>query len=221
MSGGWNWGAFFLTWIWGLSNNVLISFLCFIPIVNCVMPFVLGAYGDEWAWENSNWKDEQHFRRIQRKWAIAGVSVFLIFCLLPIVVGLILMSIAGSLGPSSQAPYMTARDEVGIAVIAYTIDNNADIPALTGTYSIAECADCHPIDMNLLITSSDMILSEVPDGTYAVAGANNDNCDGGATGCSADNHYVWLVNTFGIVYSKCMGADCNSNGDDGYQGVWP
>ncbi|VFS51713.1 hypothetical protein [Budvicia aquatica] len=44
---GWNWGAFFLHWIWGIGNNTFIAFLVFIPFVNLVMPFVLGAKGNE------------------------------------------------------------------------------------------------------------------------------------------------------------------------------
>ncbi len=48
----WNWGAFFLSWIWGIGNQVWISLLGLIPIVNIVMIFVLGAKGNEWAVES-------------------------------------------------------------------------------------------------------------------------------------------------------------------------
>ena len=40
---GWNWGAFFLNWIWGIGNSTFIALLMFVPIVNFAMPFVLGA----------------------------------------------------------------------------------------------------------------------------------------------------------------------------------
>ena len=49
---GWNWGAFFLTWIWGIGNSTYIALLMFIPLVNMILPFVLGAKGNEWAWKN-------------------------------------------------------------------------------------------------------------------------------------------------------------------------
>jgi hypothetical protein len=72
----WNWGAFLLNWIWGcFGNETFISLLCFVPLVNLVMPFVLGAKGNEWAWRNARWNDVAHFRRVQRKWAIAGLVV--------------------------------------------------------------------------------------------------------------------------------------------------
>ncbi|MCK5641018.1 MAG: hypothetical protein KAJ19_09485, partial [Gammaproteobacteria bacterium] len=43
---GWNWGAFLLSWIWGIGNSVWIALLCLIPCVGFVMAFVLGAKGN-------------------------------------------------------------------------------------------------------------------------------------------------------------------------------
>lgn len=74
---GWNWGAFLLNWIWGLGNGTYIALLIFVPVVNIVMLFVLGAKGNEWAWRNRIWRDIQHFKRTQRKWAWAGFALVL------------------------------------------------------------------------------------------------------------------------------------------------
>ncbi len=68
----WNWGAFFLNWIWGIGNNTFIALLMFVPLVNIVMPFVLGVKGSAWAWRNKRWESVDQFRRVQRIWAIAG-----------------------------------------------------------------------------------------------------------------------------------------------------
>lgn len=65
----WNWGAFFLNWIWGVGNNTFIALLMFIPVANFVMPFVLGVKGSAWAWRNKKWESVEEFKRIQRKWA--------------------------------------------------------------------------------------------------------------------------------------------------------
>jgi hypothetical protein len=73
----WNWGAFLLHWIWGIGNSVFIALLMFVPLVNIVMMFVLGARGSRWAWRNRAWRDAEHFRSVQRKWAIAGVIVWI------------------------------------------------------------------------------------------------------------------------------------------------
>ncbi|HEX7814560.1 cytochrome c oxidase assembly factor Coa1 family protein [Dyella sp.] len=74
----WNWGAFLLTWIWGIGNNVLIALLMFVPFVNIVMWFVLGAKGSAWAWRNRRWASVEAFRQTQRNWAIAGAILFVV-----------------------------------------------------------------------------------------------------------------------------------------------
>lgn len=73
---GWSWGAFLLWWIWGIGNNTYISFLTLIPYVGqIVMPFVLGAKGNEWAWKNKHWESIAHFKDVQFKWTKAGYIV--------------------------------------------------------------------------------------------------------------------------------------------------
>ena len=71
---GWNWGAFFLNWVWGLGNKTFIALLMFVPPATFVMPFVLGAKGNQWAWANNTWESTEHFRKVQRIWAWAGVA---------------------------------------------------------------------------------------------------------------------------------------------------
>ena len=73
----WNWGAFLLNWIWGVGNNTFIALLMFVPLVNIVMPFVLGAKGSRWAWRNGRWDGVAHFKRVQRLWAIWGAIIWL------------------------------------------------------------------------------------------------------------------------------------------------
>ncbi len=73
---GFNWGAFFLNWIWGLFNNVFAALLTFVPIIGWIMPFVLGFKGNAWAWRNKRWESVEHFKRVQKRWAIAGAIVF-------------------------------------------------------------------------------------------------------------------------------------------------
>ena len=72
---GWNWGAFILTWIWGVSHSVWISLLSLIPFVGIVMAFVLGAKGNDWAWQNKKWDSIEHFKKTQRTWAWWGLGV--------------------------------------------------------------------------------------------------------------------------------------------------
>lgn len=74
----WNWGAFLLHWIWGIGNNTYIAFLALIPFVNIVMMFVLGAKGNKWAWQNKKWQSVEHFRQVQKKWAMWGVILWVL-----------------------------------------------------------------------------------------------------------------------------------------------
>src|SRR5580658_4147854 len=73
----WNWGAFLLNWIWGIGNNTFIALLTLVPGVGVIMMFVLGAKGSGWAWRNGRWDSIEHFRRVQRRWAIWGVALYL------------------------------------------------------------------------------------------------------------------------------------------------
>ncbi len=75
---GWNWGAFILTWLWGISNKVWISLLSAIPYVGVIMAIMLGVKGNEWAWRNKRWDSIQHFKSTQKKWSIAGVVILAI-----------------------------------------------------------------------------------------------------------------------------------------------
>lgn len=68
----WNWGAFFLTWIWGLGNGTYIALLSLIGLLGIPMMFVLGFKGNAWAWKNGNWRDLAHFRQVQKRWSVAG-----------------------------------------------------------------------------------------------------------------------------------------------------
>ena len=80
----WNWGAFLLNWIWGVGNNTFIALLTLIPVFGLIMPFVLGAKGSGWAWRNGRWDSVEHFKRVQRLWAIWGAIIWLgvvaLFC---------------------------------------------------------------------------------------------------------------------------------------------
>jgi len=72
----WNWGAFFLSWIWGLGNNTYIALLCLVPVVNLVMIFVLGSKGSAWAWKNNKWESAEQFTRVQGLWTAFGLGLF-------------------------------------------------------------------------------------------------------------------------------------------------
>ena len=81
---GWNWGAFFFSWIWGVCNGLywpMFSILAmFIPyaglFISLGVQIALGLNGNEWAWKAKHWPSVAEFKRVQRKWAIAALWVF-------------------------------------------------------------------------------------------------------------------------------------------------
>lgn len=120
----WNWGAFFLNWIWGIGNSTFIALLMFVPLVNIVMLFVLGARGSRWAWENYPWRDAEHFRRTQRNWAIAGLIVWVVgFGVVAVTVGGIPRLMKGSDAYHMTMDAVRADDRVKAAIGDDLTDN--------------------------------------------------------------------------------------------------
>lgn len=80
----WNWGAFWLTWIWGIGNKCWLTFWAFIPYFNIIWMFVCGFKGNEWAWENKNWASVEEFQRVQKKWATVSNIIGIVSIILSI-----------------------------------------------------------------------------------------------------------------------------------------
>lgn len=88
-----NWGAFLLTFIWGIKHRAWITLLA-IPLIWFQLPFGLnwilytilqfycGFKGNMWAYQNDWWMTPRDFRRNQAYWAIAAISLNI---LIPIV----------------------------------------------------------------------------------------------------------------------------------------
>ena len=99
---GWNWGAFFFNWIWGLFNGVYWPFpvffvSCFIPdigaIVILVGSIILGINGNKWSWENKTWSNATAFNRAQHRWSLA-VIWYLAICFIMFIVAVIVVSVS-------------------------------------------------------------------------------------------------------------------------------
>ena len=120
---GWNWGAFFLTWIWGIGNSTYVSFLTFVPLVSIAMPFVLGAKGNAWAWRNKRWDSVEHFQSTQRGWAVGGLAMngIAIFLICGLVFSMFTM-VGTALG--SSVVYKAAVERA---------EKNPDVQAVLGT----------------------------------------------------------------------------------------
>ena len=97
---GWNWGAFLLTWIWGIGHNVWIALVALgglIPyvgwVISIVMAIVLGVRGNEWAWQKKKWDSIEQFRKTQRTWMWWGVGMIVLQLLLMISITVLVISL--------------------------------------------------------------------------------------------------------------------------------
>lgn len=78
--GKFNWGAFLLTWIWGIGNRSWITLISlavsFVPVIGGLayigLSIWFGYKGNEWAWQNKQWDSIEQFNKVQRTWAILG-----------------------------------------------------------------------------------------------------------------------------------------------------
>lgn len=77
----WNMGAFWFSWIWGIFNRSYVALLALIPILNFIVPFYLGAKGNELAWRNIKWVSVDELKAEQRLWSIGAwiIIILLVF----------------------------------------------------------------------------------------------------------------------------------------------
>jgi len=92
---GWNWGAFFLGWIWAFAHRLpvwgIIGLVAqFVPLGGLAVAIYLGVKGGELAWRNRPFQSLQQFRDTERVWAWWGVGVLLFWM---VMIGIILIAI--------------------------------------------------------------------------------------------------------------------------------
>ena len=90
----WHWGAFTLSLIWGLWNNVWISLLLLVPLLNLVILVMLGIKGNEWAWRKKRWESIEQFQRVQHKWSMWGIGI-LVFKITVIILPILIALLSG------------------------------------------------------------------------------------------------------------------------------
>ena len=129
----WNWGAFFLTFVWGAYHQTYISLLGMLPGLSLIMPFVLGGKGNEWAWQNRDWNSIEHFQSVQRKWAIAGSAAALLAVGIPVGTALfVLDKLSNTLHGFFDSRSIDKQMERPIAYTLTALDQNRQASSLLG-----------------------------------------------------------------------------------------
>ncbi len=99
-----NWGAFFLSWIWGLYHKAYLTLLVFLAlpvaiflkflfpegntinsivnVVNIILCIWFGIKGNEWAWQGRHYKSISQFHESQKKWV--KWYLIILFVILPL-----------------------------------------------------------------------------------------------------------------------------------------
>lgn len=77
----WNWGAFLLTPLWCIRHRVWFGLLIFVPFFGLIIPFILGAKGNQKAWLKNPQEPIDKFLKRQKKWGFAGLAVWTALCI--------------------------------------------------------------------------------------------------------------------------------------------
>lgn len=120
---GWSWGAFLLTWIWGIGNSTYRAFWMFCPFVNLVFWFVLGAKGRQWAWQHRRWESVEQFKQSQKRWGLVGLIVFL--------VGFVFFAVM--MTGTFFLAFKALNDAISTKIALTTVQNNSTLQTVIGT----------------------------------------------------------------------------------------
>ena len=89
---GFNWGAFFLSWIWAVNHRIwiglgilvlsLLSMIQGIGFIFSILGFiacvVFGFKGNALAWKHRKFENVEQFQAVQQAWARWGFVVFVV-----------------------------------------------------------------------------------------------------------------------------------------------
>lgn len=209
--GGWNWGAFFCNWIWGIGNSTWIALLCFVPCVGWVMPFVLGAKGNEWAWRNRRFNSVEEFKKTQAIWGWVGLGLSGIG--LVAVLPLMLMSaILAPVGARAHSNALRTRSqsnikEICLGAVEFSQDHNDTLPTgktiaewKSATISYTKSDDIYaspstlePYSVNPALSGASLEKINAPATTPMFYESKADALEGHNVGF-ADGHVKWIRN---------------------------
>ena len=148
------------------------------------------------------------------------IELLIVMVILAILAGVVVMAVGGVFGSAHEAAYNSVHDDLQNATVAYATDNNGDFPQLSGNYTITTpmaCTACRILNISALLTSNGGMLRAIPDGLFTGSNDGSDsNCDATMTASeSCGGSYVWVIDTYGNLFSTCQGTDCSEADDAG------
>ncbi|MEA1958314.1 MAG: prepilin-type N-terminal cleavage/methylation domain-containing protein [Chloroflexota bacterium] len=153
------------------------------------------------------------------------IELLVVMVILMILVGVVTLSVGNVFDRAKRTAYITVKDQIQTAVVAYQIESLGSYPLTDNTTTINGTA-YGVIDMCALLSSADPpgMLRDLPDGCADLAA--NDNCESAECTCDPASHYVWAIDILGNVHSTCINTSeneggCTNGSVDGFQTVWP
>ena len=86
---GWNWGAFSLTFFWGIANQVYCALLCLVPYVGFIVSIYFGIFGNSWAWKSGRFRTIEECMECQKVWNKWGLVFFILSIVLSVLFSII------------------------------------------------------------------------------------------------------------------------------------
>jgi hypothetical protein len=85
VAGGWNWGAFFLSFLWLLNHRLVawgigyfvLACIPYISILSLPISIYLGIAGNKLGWQNRRFESIEDYKACQKIWAYWGIGVFI------------------------------------------------------------------------------------------------------------------------------------------------
>ena len=157
------------------------------------------------------------------------VLLLLLACLTSAACGSITSTGGQAIEESREQAYNLIKPQIQNAVTAYMVDNVGQLPPTMKSHQVSTGAltiGASVFDICAVLGTQGGLIS-VPDGCARLPGADDDNFDkGGCSPTGTGQHYVWLVDAAGNVFSACDedldGVLSGGELSDGFHyNIWP
>jgi len=135
MQMGWCWGAFGLHWIWGIANQVWVSFLTLVPCVGFGVAIWLGISGHRMAWQKRSFASVDQYRDTMRVWNNWGLGIFIVSVVLgiiPVGAGILFPPLAAAREKARQVSCLANEKQITLAILQFCQDNKGCFPPAAG-----------------------------------------------------------------------------------------
>ena len=138
-----NWGAFLFNWLWGIRYRKWVLLLAlvflFIPygyVVSFVISIIAGFKGNQWAWEEVQYENEEDFHSAQKQWVkLWGICAG--------VFALISIPIIISMSKNSQESTKNVEENIEISIDKLNPFNTNKLKMPEEVFEKTDLADKH------------------------------------------------------------------------------